>query len=382
MAFWTLRAIKGYDSDLEIVMALLAGIIGLSQSGKTAIFEALTSSEAPHDGAGTSSKRPNMATIPIPDPRLDDLSYHFKSKKLTPATLEFVDLPGLRKGAAADETKNLLAQVKEADLFVEIVRCFENDTTPHPEGALDPIRDIEAINFELLIADLATVEKRIDRVSKPAKSGDEKARAILALMEKLKMFLEEGKPLRLFHFKEEELKLISDVEFLSNKPVIYVANLNEDDKERSETLFKMVEEKAASESTRAMKIFGKVEAELAELPLQERKEFLASYGLENSGLDRIIQVAFQTLDLMTFLTAGEKETRGWTIKKGTKAPQAAGKIHSDIERGFIRVEVYTYDDWVKCGKDEKKVKEKGLFRVEGKEYVIKEGDICLFRFNV
>jgi ribosome-binding ATPase len=363
-------------------MALLAGIIGLAQSGKTAIFNALTSSGSPAEGAGPSSKHPNMATIHIPDPRLDDLSLHFKSKKLTPATLEFVDLPGLRKGATGDETKSMLSQVKEADLFIQIVRCFENDTAPHPEGSLDPLRDIESLNFELLIADLATVEKRIDRISKLAKSGDEKARAILALMEKLKVFLEEGKPLRLFHFKEEELKLIADVEFLSGKPVMYVANLNEDNAELSEKLFKMVEDKARSESAFAMKIFGKVEAELAELPPEERKEFLGSYGLESSGLDRLIQVAFQTLDLMTFLTAGEKETRGWTIRKGIKAPQAAGKIHSDIERGFIRVEVYTYDDWVKCGKDEKKVKEKGLFRVEGKEYIIKEGDICLFRFNV
>jgi len=362
-------------------MALLAGIIGLSQSGKTAIFEALTSSGAPQSGGG-SSKHPNMATVHIPDPRLDDLAKVFKSKKTTPATLEFVDIPGLRKGATAEETKSLLAQVKEADLFVHIVRCFENDTAPHPEGSLDPLRDIEALNFELVIADLSTVERRIDRISKLAKSGDEKARAILALMEKLKVFLEEGKPLRLFQFKEEELKLITDVEFLSDKPVIYVANLNEDDTERSEKLFKIVEEKAASEATHAMKIFGKVEAELAELSPQDKKEFLASYGLESSGLDRVIQVAFDRLNLMTFLTAGEDETRGWTIRKGTKAPAAGGKIHSDIERGFIRVEIFTYEDWVKCGRDEKKVKEKGLFRVEGKEYVIKDGDICNFRFNV
>jgi ribosome-binding ATPase len=361
-------------------MALLAGIIGLAQSGKTAIFSAMTSSGA--EAAGSSSKHPNMATIPIPDARLQDLGGVFKSKKITHATLEFVDLPGLRKGSTGDETKTLLAQVKEADLFIHIVRCFENDTAPHPEGSLNPVRDMENLNFELLIADLSTVERRIDRISKLAKSGDEKAKAILALMQKLKVFLEDGKPLRLFPFKEDELRLISDVEFLSNKPLIYVANLNEDNPELSKRLFSQVEEKAKSESTFAMEIFGKVEAELSELPPEERKEFLASYGLERSGLDRLIQVAFQSLHLMTFLTAGEDETRGWTIRKGTKAPAAGGKIHSDIERGFIRVEIFTYEDWVKCGRDEKKVKEKGLFRVEGKEYVMKEGDICNFRFNV
>jgi GTP-binding protein YchF len=362
-------------------MSLLVGIVGLSQSGKTTIFEALTSSGVSSD-LKSASKKPNMATIPIYDARLDDLALHFKSKKITPATLEFVDLPGLRKGATADETKSLLSQVKEADLFVHIVRCFENETAPHPEGSIDPQRDIKTLDFELMIADLSTVEKRIERVSKLAKSGDEKAKAVLKLMQQLKAFLEEEKPLRLYKFKEEELKLISDVEFLSTKPVVYVANLNEGESQISEDLFKIVEEHSKAEESYAMKIYGKVEAELAELPLEERKEFLSSYGLKESGLERVVKVAFDKLDLMTFLTAGEKETRAWTIRKGTKAPQAAGKIHSDIERGFIRVEVYTYDDWVKCGRDEKKVKEKGLLRVEGKDYIIKEGDICLFRFNV
>lgn len=362
-------------------MSLLVGIVGLSQSGKTTIFEALTSSGVSSELKGA-SKKPNMATIPIYDARLEDLALHFKSKKITSATLEFVDLPGLRKGATAEETKSLLSQVKEADLFVHIARCFENETAPHPEGSIDPERDIKTLDFELMIADLSTVEKRIERVSKLAKSGDEKAKAILKLMQQLKAFLEEEKPLRLYKFKDEELKLISDVEFLSNKPVIYVANLNEGESEVSENLFKIVEDNAKKEDSYAMKIYGKVEAELAELPAEERKEFLSSYNLTESGLERVVKVAFDKLDLMTFLTAGEKETRAWTIRKGTKAPQAAGKIHSDIERGFIRVEVYTYDDWVKCGRDEKKVKEKGLLRVEGKDYIIKEGDICLFRFNV
>lgn len=362
-------------------MSLLVGVVGLSQSGKTTIFEALTSSGVLSELKGA-SKKPNMATIPIYDARLEDLALHFKSKKITPATLEFVDLPGLRKGATAEETKSLLSQVKEADLFVHIVRCFENETAPHPEGSIDPERDIKTLDFELMIADLSTVEKRIERVSKLAKSGDEKAKAVLKLMHQLKSFLEEEKPLRLYKFKEEELKLISDVEFLSTKPVIYVANLNEGESEDSENLFKIVEDNAKAEYSYAMKIYGKVEAELAELPAEERKEFLSSYNLTESGLERVVKVAFDKLDLMTFLTAGEKETRAWTIRKGTKAPQAAGKIHSDIERGFIRVEVYTYDDWVKCGRDEKKVKEKGLLRVEGKDYIIKEGDICLFRFNV
>lgn len=362
-------------------MSLLAGIVGLSQSGKTTIFNALTYSGASSEFKG-SSKHPNMATIPIPDERLTDLAIHFKSKKVTPATLEFVDLPGLRKGATAEETKSILSQVKEADLFVHIVRCFENESSPHPEGSLDPIRDIKALDFELIFADLSTVEKKIERVSKLAKSGDEKAKAVLKLMQSLKTFLEEEKPLRLYKFKEDELKLISELEFLSIKPVIYVANLSESNSELSEKLFSQVEDFAKNEGARVAKIYGKVESELAELPPEERKEFLSSYGLTESGLQRLLKATFDQLDLMTFLTAGEKETRAWTIKKGTRAPQAAGKIHSDIERGFIRVEIYTYEDWVKCGKDEKKVKEKGLLRIEGKEYIIKEGDICLFRFNV
>ncbi|MCX7830596.1 MAG: 50S ribosome-binding GTPase, partial [Acidobacteria bacterium] len=264
-------------------MALLVGIVGLSQSGKTTIFNALTSSG--------SSKHPNMATIPIADARLDDLAIHFKSKKITPATLEFVDLPGLRKGATAEETKSLLSQVKEADLFVHTVRCFENETAPHPQGSLDPERDIKTLDFELIIADLSTVEKRIERVSKLAKSGDEKAKAVLKLMQSLKAFLEEEKPLRLYKFKDEELKLISDVEFLSTKPVVYVANLNEDDPVNSEKLFKIVDDIAKKENSYAMKIFGKVEAELAELSPDERKDFLNSYGLTESGLERVVKVA-------------------------------------------------------------------------------------------
>lgn len=362
-------------------MALLAGIVGLSQSGKTTIFSALTSSIVSKE-LKSASKQPNMATIPIPDERLEDLAIHFKSKKITPATLEFIDLPGLRKGSKAEETKSLLSQVKEADLFVHVVRCFENDTSPHPEGSLEPLRDIKIFDFELILADLSTVEKRIERVSKIAKSGDEKAKSVLNLMEKLKVFLEEENPLRTYNFKEDELKLISDIEFLSIKPVIYVANLSESDTLSSEKMFLEVEEFAKKEGAKASKIFGKVEAELAELPPEERGEFLSSYGLQESGLQRLLKATFDQLNLMTFLTAGEKETRAWTIKKGTKAPQAAGKIHSDIERGFIRVEVYTYDDWVKCGKSEKKIKEMGLIRVEGKDYIIKEGDVCLFRFNV
>ncbi len=362
-------------------MALLAGIVGLSQSGKTTIFNALTYSGTSPEFKG-SSKHPNIATIPIPDERLSDLATHFKSKKLTPATLEFIDLPGLRKGATAEETRSLLSQVKNADLFINVVRCFENESSPHPEGSLDPVRDIKIFDFELFFADLSTVEKRIERISKLAKSGDEKAKAVLKILQSLKSFVEAEKPLRLYKFKEDELKLISDMEFLSIKPVIYVANLSETDSELSEKLFSEVENYAKNEGARVARIYGKVESELAELPLDERKEFLSSYGLKDSGLERLLKATFDQLDLMTFLTAGEKETRAWTIKKGTKAPEAAGKIHSDIERGFIRVEVYTYDDWVNCGRDEKKVKEKGLLRVEGKEYIIQEGDICLFRFNV
>ena len=357
-------------------MALLAGIIGVSQSGKTTIFKAITSTSEKKE-----SKHQNISTIPIPDDRLNDLARAFSSKKITPATLEFVDLPGLKKGATADEIREVLSQVKKADLFVHIVRCFENEFAPHPDGALDPIRDINNLDFELIFADLNTVEKRIERTSKLAKSGDEKAKAVLNLMQKLKTFLEGEKPLRLYQFTEEEKQLISEMEFLSDKPVIYVGNLNEDS-EKSLKLFEEVEKRAKEENTFAIKIFGKVEAELSELSDDEKKEFLSSYGLEKSGLERLLQVAFDKLDLMTFLTAGEKESRAWTIKKGTKAPQAGGKIHSDIERGFIRVEVYTYEDWVKCDRDEKKVKEKGLFRVEGRNYTIKDGDICLFRFNV
>ncbi len=365
-------------------MSVSCGIVGLPRVGKTTIFNALTASRAQVHAFGAASQDPNVAVAAVPDPRLDDLGRAFRSRKVTPTTLQFVDVAGLVKGSSRGTGlgNQFLAHIREADLVVQVVRCFENPEVPHVEQTLDPARDAETINLELVLADLATVEKRRERTLKLARSGDEAARKLAAALERLLAALEEGRPARAAGLKPEEWGLLSDLHLLTAKPVLYVANVDEAGLAAEHPLAASLEAFAAGEGAPCLRICGQVEAELAALASEERPELMAAYGLSEPGLHKLIHAAFSALDLTTFLTAGEKETRAWTIRRGTRAPQAAGKIHSDLERGFIRLECYDYQDWVACGRDEKKVKEKGLWRSEGRDYVLREGDVCLFRFNV
>lgn len=365
-------------------MSLSCGIVGLPRVGKTTLFNAMTASKAATHAFGGASQDPNIAIVAVPDPRLDDLGRAFKSKKVVHATLQFVDVAGLAKGSShGDGVGNqFLTHIREADAVIHVVRCFENEEVPHVEPTLDPARDAETVNLELAFADLDLVEKRREKSLKLARSGDEAAKKLVAALEKLQAVLGEGLPARKADLRPEEWLLFKDTQLLTAKPMIYVANVDEAGLAPGDARVAALEAVAEREGAPVLKICAQVEAELATLSPEERVEFMAAYGLTQPGLTALIHCAFSTLDLMTFLTAGEQESRAWTIRKGTKAPQAAGKIHSDLERGFIRMEAYQYDDWVACGRDEKKVKEKGLYRSEGKEYVMREGDVCLVRFNV
>lgn len=365
-------------------MGFSCGIVGLPRVGKTTIFNALTAANAPvHSFSGASSD-PNLAVVNVPDPRLDDLGRIHKSKKITPTTLQFVDVAGLSRGASQGSGigNQFLAHIREADAVVHVVRCFEDPEVIHAEETLDPARDAETIHLELALADLTTVDRRRERTIKLARSGDAEAKKIMAVLDKLRPVLDEGRPAREAALTQDEERVLHDLHLITLKPLLYVANVDEAGLAPEHRLASALEAVAQKEGSACIRICGKVEAEMAALPPEERAEFMAAYGLAESGLAKLIHAGFSVLNLMTFLTAGEPETRAWTITRGTKAPQAAGKIHSDLERGFIRAEIYSYDDWVACGRDEKKVKEKGHYRSEGKEYVMKEGDVVLFRFNV
>jgi GTP-binding protein YchF len=365
-------------------MGFSCGIVGLPRVGKTTIFNALTSAGAEVGAFTSASSNPNIAQVPVPDPRLDDLGMVYKSKKITPTTLQFVDVAGLVKGASKGSGlgNQFLAHIRETEAIVNVVRCFDDPQVLHEDGSVNPVRDAETIHLELALADLITVDRRRERTIKLARSGDAEARRLMAALDSVKELLEEGKAARFAPLRKEEWQLLQDLHLLTLKPMIYAANIDETGLEPSHPHASSLDSLAAAEGSQCLRICGKIEAEMAALPERERSEFMEAYGLTESGLSKLIVAGFSILNLMTFLTAGEKETRAWTIEKNTKAPAAAGKIHSDIERGFIRVEVFSYEDWVDCGKDEKKVKEKGRYRSEGREYVIREGDICLYRFNV
>ncbi|MEW6758569.1 MAG: redox-regulated ATPase YchF [Acidobacteriota bacterium] len=365
-------------------MALSCGIVGSAKAGKTTIFNALTASSAEVGGFTGASADPNIGQALVPDPRLTDLGKVFKSKKITPTSLQFVDVAGLVRGSSRGGGlgNQFLAHIREVDAVVHVVRCFDDPNVPHEEGSVDPVRDAETVNLELALADLSAVERRMERTIKLARSGDAPARKLMEVLERLKAVLEEGRFAAQAEVRPEEAALLSDLFLLTVKPVIYVANVDEAGLEPGHRHASALEALAAREGRACLRICGKVEAEMALLPEADRQDFMAAYGLSESGLSKLIHAAFSSLDLMTFLTAGDKETRAWTIARGTRAPQAAGKIHSDLERGFIRLEVYSYEDWVACSRDEKKVKERGLYRSEGRDYVMREGDVCLFRFNV
>jgi GTP-binding protein YchF len=362
---------------------LTAGIVGLPNVGKSTLFNALVAN-AKADAANFPfcTIEPNLGVVSVPDERLNVLAQISKSEKIVPTRIEFVDIAGLVKGASKGEGlgNQFLANIREVDAIVHVVRCFDNDDIIHVSGSVDPLRDIEVINLELVLADLAQVEKRIERVRKQAKNSAE-AKAELAVLEKIIVFLNDGKPVRQLGLTEEEIELIKTLGLLTLKPIIYAANVSEDDLARGNDWVKQVKQLAATEGAKIVTVSAQVESELVELSPEECKDFLEALGVEEGGLKSLIKATYELLGLRTYLTTGPTETRAWTIKEGMKAPQAAGVIHTDFERGFIRAETVTYQDLVAAG-SMTTAKEKGLVRSEGKEYIVQEGDVMLFRFNV
>lgn len=361
------------------------GIVGLPNVGKSTLFNAITKAGAECANYPFCTIEPNVGVVPVPDERLDELAKIYNPQKITHAIIEFVDIAGLVKGASKGEGlgNKFLSHIREVDSIIQVVRCFENPNVVHVDGSINPIRDIETINLELIFSDLETVDKRLDRAKKQLKA-DKKYQEEIQVLEKIKEALENGKGARSVSLTEEESEYIKDAFLLTMKPILYIANISEEDMEHPENNnnnYSKVVEYAKNENAGVIPLCIKMEEELSGLEGEDKAEMLNALGLDESGLDKVIKASYSLLGLMSFLTAGEPEVRAWTIKKGTKAPQAAGKIHSDIERGFIKAEVVSYDDLIKEG-SMVSAKEKGLVRSEGKEYVMQDGDVVLFRFNV
>ncbi|ARK35369.1 redox-regulated ATPase YchF [Lactiplantibacillus plantarum] len=366
-------------------MALTAGIVGLPNVGKSTLFNAITKAGAEMANYPFATIDPNVGMVEVPDKRLDRIQEIIPAKKVVPTTFEFTDIAGIVKGASKGEGlgNKFLENIRQVDAIVHVVRAFDDDNITHVTGKVDPQDDIETINLELSLADLEAVDKRLAKVQRAAKGSDKEAKAELAVLQKIKPALEAGKPVRSLEFNEDDQQIVKGLFLLTSKPVLYVANIAEDDMANPENskYFQVVADYAKQEGAQAIGVAAETEEEIAELDDDDKADFLAAEGVEEPGLNKLIRASYKLLGLETFFTAGGKETRAWTFKRGTKAPQAAGIIHSDFERGFIRAEVMSYDALDEAG-SEAKVKENGKLRLEGKDYVMQDGDIVEFRFNV
>ncbi len=363
-------------------MGFKCGIVGLPNVGKSTLFNALTeTAQAAAENYPFCTIEPNLGQVPVPDDRMDKLADLAQSKELIPTQLTFVDIAGLVRGAASGEGlgNKFLAHIREVDAIIQVIRCFEDDDITHVDGKIDPLSDAETIETELMLADLESLEKRVDGLIKKIRGGDKEAKKQSELIDRALAVLRDGKPARMVELAEDEVKTFRNLQLLTAMPILYVCNVDEGSAATGNEYSKLIEEKAAAENAGTVVISAAIEAEVAQLDKEERIEFLADLGLQETGLGRIIRAGYDLLELITFFTVGPKECRAWTVTKGTKAPQAAGVIHTDFEKGFIRAETITYADYVEHG-GENGAKEAGLMRLEGKEYVVQDGDVLHFRF--